>query len=74
MCTTSKRVASKLLTGEGKYVGRRSRGHISRVKQGTQGMLAREHVSSQDTLAYEYKDTHGMLAHEARKPSRHVEM
>ena len=61
MCTTLttmavklKKMASKLLTEEVRYVGRCSRDHGSLVRQGTQGMLTREHVSPQATLTREY--------------------
>ena len=45
--------ALKILTEEGKHVGRWSRSHASRVREGIQSMLAREHVSSQATLTRE---------------------
>ena len=73
-------MATKLLTEWAKHVGRWSRGHTSRVRQGTQDMLTRKHVSTQTTLTREYKKTQDMLVREhamhvamwARKHRRHV--
>ena len=59
-------MASKLLTEEKEHVDKWSRGHASRVKQGTQGMLAREHMSSLATLTLEY------IAHKTCWHVRHL--
>ena len=62
MSTTSRTMTSKLLTMEGKHVGRWSRGHANHLRQRTQGTLAREHVSLQATLTREYISTQSMLS------------
>ena len=58
-------------TKESQDVGRWSRGHASRVRQGTQGMLVHKHVSSQITLTREYISMQCMLTSQA---SEHVRM
>ena len=67
-----KKVASKLLTKQAKLVDRRSRGHASHVRQGTQGMLEGKRESSRGTLTSEYVGTKGKLTRQARKHSMHV--
>ena len=67
-----KKVASKLLTKQAKLVDRRSRGHASHVRQGTQGMLERKHESLQGTLTSEYVGTKGKLTRHTRKHSMQV--
>ena len=56
-----------------KHVGRRSRGHTSRMRQGIIDMLAREYVNSkQVALTCEYRSTHGLLRRESHKHEKHI--